>query len=108
MNKVPVLALRELREAYTYIDDDRITITRPAVMSEVQALKALRTGDSTAFLASDPSGSGVKMGSNARVSDAVDSMMRAGWIRTKEGFDARKQRVWHENEKVIRRILRGL
>ncbi|KAH6914689.1 hypothetical protein BKA70DRAFT_1510095 [Coprinopsis sp. MPI-PUGE-AT-0042] len=102
---LPILAVHALREAYTYIDNDAVTVTRPAVMSEIQAIKALRSGNASAFLESDPSWSGVTMGSNPRVKEDVDRMMREGWMRPKEGFDACKQRAWGENERVMRSIL---
>jgi len=108
ITQVPILALRELRNSYTYIDDDRITITRPAVMSEVQALKSLRTGHASAFLAKDPSGTGVALGSNSRVKSSVDAMMHGEWVRSKEGFNVCKRKVWRENEEVVRRVLRDL
>ncbi|KAF9542624.1 hypothetical protein CPC08DRAFT_439036 [Agrocybe pediades] len=97
---------QELRNAYKHIDDDRITITRPAVMSEVEALKALRSGDASAFLSSDPSNMGITLGSHRKVRQAVDRMVKGGWVRSKAGFDARKMQVWRENEEVLRRILR--
>jgi hypothetical protein len=61
-DQVPILGVRELREAYTHIDDEKITITRPAAMSEMQAIKALRTGDASSFLASDLAKSGTRLG----------------------------------------------
>ncbi|KDR85772.1 hypothetical protein GALMADRAFT_386332 [Galerina marginata CBS 339.88] len=105
---LPILGLQQLREAYTHIDDDRITITRPAVMSEVDALKALRTGDSSSFLASDPSHSGITLGSHPGTRKAVEEMMQAGWIRSKEGIEACKQNTWTVNEMVVKRILRDI
>jgi len=102
------LGVRELREAYTHIDDDRITITRPAVMSEVQAIRALRTGDTSIFLASDPANSGIRLGDHRGIREAVEEMVRKGWIRTKEGFEDCKRRTWEKNELVMMRILRGL
>jgi len=77
-------------------------------MSEIQALISLRTGDASIFLDSDPSGSGITPRSHAKVREAVETMMRGGWERTQEGFDACKRKVWEENENVIRRVLRGL
>ena len=38
---VPLLVTERLRRTYGYIDDVRAVVTRPAAMSEVQALKAL-------------------------------------------------------------------
>jgi hypothetical protein len=97
--------LRALREAYTYIDDDAVTITRPAVMSEVEAIKALRSGNASAFFDSDPASSGVTVGSHPRLKEDVDRMMRAGWMRPRRGFDACKRRAWTENERVMRKII---
>ncbi|PPQ87891.1 hypothetical protein CVT25_001233 [Psilocybe cyanescens] len=102
---VPILAVRELREAYGHIDDDKITINRPAVMSEFQAIRALRTGDASSFLASDPSSSGITLGSHPRIRQAVEDFMRDGWVHTKDGFDSCKRRTWKENERVITKIL---
>ena len=102
------MGVRELREAYTYIDDDRITITRPAAMSEMEAIKALRTGDASTFLASDPANSGIKLGDHRGIRGAVDEMMRKGWIRTPKGFVQCKWKTWAKNEIVMMRILRDL
>ena len=46
-----MLVTSRTRHTYGFIDDDRIVVTRPAMMSEVQALRALRTGDAAPFLA---------------------------------------------------------
>lgn len=102
------MALQELREAYTHINDDRITVTRPAVMSEVQALKALRTGSAASFLAMDPSSTGITLDSNPRVRDAVEQLLRFGWIREKWAFDICKTETWRRNEQTILRILRDM
>jgi len=72
------LGVRELREAYTHINDDKITITCPAAMSEVEAIKALRTGDASTFLASDPANSGIRLGDHRGNRGAVEEMMRKG------------------------------
>ena len=40
--KVPILASHRMRERYGYIDDDRVTVTRPQALREVNALGALR------------------------------------------------------------------
>ena len=107
-DQVPILGVRELRKAYTHIDDDRITITRPAVMSEMQAIKALRTGDASLFLASDPVNSGIRFGDHQEIRKAVEEMMRKGWVRTTEGFEECKRKTWENNEVVMMRILRDL
>ncbi|TBU27700.1 hypothetical protein BD311DRAFT_664971 [Dichomitus squalens] len=77
---VPLLATDRLRRTYGYIDDARAVITRPAAMSEVQALKALRTGNASSFLESDPAHTGLAMGEVKGVRDAVDRMLMEGWI----------------------------
>jgi len=107
-NQVPILGVRELREAYTHIDDDKITITRPAAMTEVQAIKALRMGDASPFLASDPAKSGTRLGDHRAIREAVDEMMRKGWVKTTEGFEECKRKTWEKNEVVMMRILRDL
>jgi len=107
-DQVPILGVHELREAYTHVDDDKITITRPAAMSEVQAIKALRMGDASTFLASDPANSGIRLGDHRGIREAVEEMMRKGWIRTKEGFEDCKRKTWEKNEVVMMRILRNL
>jgi hypothetical protein len=95
-------------DAYTYIDDDRVVITRPAVIREIDAIKALRSGNASALLASDPAKSGKPIGSHRYVRQAVEKMMREGWIRPREGFMAVKRNIWHQNEKVVWRLLRDL
>ncbi|KAH9479942.1 hypothetical protein JR316_0008539 [Psilocybe cubensis] len=102
---VPILAVRELRESYVHIDDDKVTINRPAVMSEFQAIKVLRTGDASDFLDSDPSSSGVTLGSHSRIRQAVQEFVREGWVRTKEDFDSRKKLILKENERIVLKIL---
>ncbi|KAI1788969.1 hypothetical protein LXA43DRAFT_974565 [Ganoderma leucocontextum] len=78
---VPLLVTERLRRTYGYIDDARAVVTRPAAMSEVQALKALRTGNASAFLNSDPAGVGVAMGEVQGVRKVVDRMLAEGWVR---------------------------
>ena len=75
---VPLLATARIRRTYGYIDDPRATVTRPAAMSEVQALRALRTRDLAPFLLSDPGETGVTMGENPRVRVAAERMVREG------------------------------
>jgi hypothetical protein len=97
-----------MRKAYTYIDDDRVTITRPAAMREMDAILALRTGSAAGFLASDPSRTGFSMGSNPLIHEAVEKMMSKGWVRSKAQFDDFKKDVWSYNNEVVMRILRDL
>ena len=102
------MGVHELREAYTHIDNDKVTITRPAVMSEMQAIQALRTGDASTFLDSDPTNSGIKLGNHRGIRGAVEEMMMKGWVRTKEGFEDCKRKTWEKNDIVMMRIIRNL
>lgn len=106
--QVPLLATQRLRKAYTYADDDRVTLTYPAVMAEIDAIKALRTRNASDFLASDPSGSGLPLGSNLAVRNAVEQMMTRGWVRTKWGFDEVKRKIWAANDLVVSKLLHDL
>jgi hypothetical protein len=77
-------------------------------MSEIDALKALRTGDASDFLASDPSNSGIPIGSNVAVRKEVEQMITKGWVRTKTEFDDVKRGVWAANELVVMKMLANL
>jgi hypothetical protein len=105
---VPILSVQRVPTAYSYIDDDRVVITYPAVMTEMDAIKALRMRSASQFLASDPSSSGMTMGSNSAVRSAVEKMMREGWIRPKAGFQDFKRGVWAANDLVVKKLLRDL
>jgi hypothetical protein len=100
-----MLVTQRLREAYTHLDDDRVSITYPAVMTEIDAIRALRTQDASAFLASDPSGSGVTLGSNSAVREAVEEMLEKDWIRTSEEFEDSKREVLAANDLVVMKLL---
>ena len=102
------MGVRELRESYTHIDDDSITITRPAAMSEMQAIKALRTGDASTFLDHDPTNSGFRLGDHPGIRKAVEDMMKRGWVKTIDGFEERKRKTWEKNDVVMMRILRDM
>lgn len=103
--QTPMLVTQRFRDSYSFIDDDRVLVTHPAVMSEIDAIKALRTGDASDFLASDPSGSGLTMGSHAGVRHAVEDMLHKGWVRSKSDFEEWKQDVWAGNDDALVRIL---
>ena len=102
---VPLLVTDRHRQKYGYIDDVRAVITRPAAMPEVQALKALRTGDASAVLASDPADIGSTMGEMPVVRDAVERMMQQGWVRSRKEWMEWREGVWAKNRDVARRIL---
>jgi hypothetical protein len=97
-----------MREAYTHIDDDRVVITRPAAMREMEAIRALRSGNATAFLTSDPTRTGMAIGAHPHIRDSTEKMMHGGWIRSKEGHDIVKKNVWNHNDAVVWKILRDL
>jgi hypothetical protein len=106
--QTPVLVTRRHRETYTYLDDDRVMITYPAVMTEIDAIRALRTRNASAFLASDPSSSGITLGSRGAVRRSVEEMMAKDWVRTKRGFEDRKGELWAANDAVARKLLKDL
>ena len=74
-------------------------------MTEMDAIRALRTGDASAFLESHPSGLGIAMGSNAAVRHAVDEMMTNGWVRTNRAFEDRKRKIFAANDLVAMKLL---
>ena len=96
---------QRIREAYAHLDDDRVIVTRPAAMSEIAAIRALRTNSISTFLASDPARLGVSLGSNPRLRRAAERMLRASWHRTRGGFDAVKRQIWDQNEAVVTRLI---
>lgn len=80
-------------------------------MSEIEAVKALRTGDATTFLATTGPGSDfapASLGSHPRVRHAVQKLLEEGWVRSKRNFDICKKETWKRNEEVILRLLRDL
>jgi hypothetical protein len=105
--QVPMLVTQRTREAYTYVDDDRVSIIYPAAMTEIDAIKALRTQNASDFLNSDPSRSGMTIGSNVAVRVAVEKMMKNGWVRSKRGFDESKRGIWAANDLVAMKLLHG-
>lgn len=77
-------------------------------MPEVQALKALRTGDASAFLSSDPTDIGQPIGDLQPVREAVGAMMNEGWVKDRQGWDDWKAAVWRRNRAVAEKILRDM
>ncbi|RPD62106.1 hypothetical protein L226DRAFT_463709 [Lentinus tigrinus ALCF2SS1-7] len=102
---IPLLVTDRHRQKYGYIDDVRAVITRPAAMPEVEALKALRTGDPAAFLASDPADIGKTMGEMPAVREAVERMIQEGWVRGRREWMEWREGVWEMNRGVARKIL---
>ncbi|KAJ7261789.1 hypothetical protein B0H12DRAFT_1013278 [Mycena haematopus] len=99
---VPILVTERIRNTYTYVDDDRAVVTRPAAMREIEALRALRSGDSSYFLQR----TGIPMGS--LTAHAASTMLRLGWVRSEDESRAFKEKIWRENDRVVERILRDL
>ncbi|KAI0676699.1 hypothetical protein C8Q78DRAFT_960183 [Trametes maxima] len=105
---VPILVTNRTRRAYGYIDDPRAVVTRPAAMPEVQAVKALRTGDASTFLSSDPADIGQPIGELHSVTVEVEQMVREGWIKGRKDWDEWKEDVWRRNRVVVEKILRDI
>ncbi|KAG6902845.1 hypothetical protein C0995_010730 [Termitomyces sp. Mi166 len=102
------LQCNRTRHAYAYADDDRVTVNRPAAMREVAALKALRMGDTSLFLNTPMPLMSTTMGSNPQLKNAVESMLRRGWRRTKKEFDDFKIGIWKRNEDLAYRLIHDL
>ncbi|PPR07644.1 hypothetical protein CVT24_006546 [Panaeolus cyanescens] len=116
---VPILATRRVRSAYAYADDDRVMVTRPAVISEVAALRALRIGNMTSFwdhytqmaaIGDAVGGDIMKVlpSHGINVYDDLGHMMEAGWRRADAGFESFREGLWKENERVVEKFLRDL
>ncbi|KAG8886423.1 hypothetical protein FRB98_001284 [Tulasnella sp. 332] len=99
MTNVPLLATPRLRDAYRYVDDDRVVITRPQGITEIQAILALRT-DLTKRVPNPHN--------STRLKHDVDEMVKLGWKRPLSEFSEFKMDLWDKNEDVIWKILRDL
>ena len=114
--KVPILASRRMRERYGYIDDDRVTVTRPQALREVNALGALRRASiNTEALEDNNDRHGTNISASAGLeyrSDKFDrdvkEMIDQGWYRNMEGFESFKLDLWEKNREAIRRVLHDL
>ncbi|KAF8206216.1 hypothetical protein K438DRAFT_1816814 [Mycena galopus ATCC 62051] len=84
----PILATKHIRNAYKYADDDRAVVTRPAATREVEALRALRTGDTSYFL------NKTGISTDSPTAEAAEKMLRLGWVRSEE-FRVFKQNIWN-------------
>jgi hypothetical protein len=82
-----------MRQSYSFLDD-RVTVTRPQILREISAVKALRTGRWTPRLDAK----------QQEVAD-VNKMIASGWERSPDPFDAFRAGIWAHNEEVMRRIL---
>ncbi|KAF7336776.1 putative eukaryotic translation initiation factor 5 [Mycena venus] len=99
---VPILVTERMRKSYAYVDDDRAVVTRPAAMREIEALRALRSRDTSYFL----NRTGIPMDSHT--ARAAAHMLRLGWVRSEEESRGFKQEIWKANDRVVERLLRDL
>ncbi|KAF8206217.1 hypothetical protein K438DRAFT_1816815, partial [Mycena galopus ATCC 62051] len=99
---VPILVTERMRNTYTYVDDDRAVVTRPAAMREIEALRALRTRDTSYFLHR----TGIPMDSHT--AQAAANLLRLGWVRSEAESRTFKQNIWKANDRVVERLLRDL
>ena len=107
-HQLPILVTSRMRTAYNHIDDDRLVVTRPAAMSELSAIRALRTGDSSDFFRNVTASAGSDIGGSLQLRNGVDDMLRKGWRRTNAGFGDVKRRIWAENDRFVERLVRDL
>ncbi len=82
-----------MRASYTYADDDRVVVTRPAAMREIAAIKTLRTRHA------------VDEPANFQTKRAIQEMMDRGWTRSKREMQLFKEEIWMQNEEVVQKIL---
>ncbi|KAJ7236810.1 hypothetical protein C8J57DRAFT_1087981 [Mycena rebaudengoi] len=101
-SNVPILVTERIKAAYAYANDDRAVVTRPAAMSEVEALYVLRTGDASYFYERN------RILPGSPIWQATEKMMHLGWMRSKADFQAFKERIWRANEHVVEQLLRDL
>jgi hypothetical protein len=104
--QAPILATTRIRHAYGYIDDDRVTITRPQALREMEAIYALRKQSFhfTEFASRHNITHGAEV---PELKAAVDAMLTQGWRRTPEGWDAFKKELWRRNREAARRVIEG-
>ena len=108
-----MLVSRRFRSSYNFADDDRILITRPEVMGDIAAVRALRTGISPMSL---DSSTGMDVATkNALHGPSKDEfridvqrMMNQGWERSSKQFEDYKTELQHKNEDVVRKILKDI
>jgi hypothetical protein len=86
-----------MRESYSFLDDDRVTVTRPQALREIFAVKALRTAQWAHQPALDHLAKEVTVD--------VRKMIEKGWIRSEAQFTSFKNEIWANNSEVMRRIL---
>ncbi|KAJ7859134.1 hypothetical protein B0H14DRAFT_3630747 [Mycena olivaceomarginata] len=83
---VPILVPERIKNLYTYVDDDRAVVTRPAAMREIEAVRTLLTRDTT----------------------GAASMLKLGWMQSAGESRAFKEQIWRADDRVVERMLRDL
>lgn len=96
------MVTERIKKAYTYVNDYRAVVTRPAAMREVEALRALRSRDASYFL----NRAGIPV--DSRTARAAEAMLRLGWVRSEDESRAIKEGIWRANDRVVERLLRDL
>lgn len=89
-----------MRHSYGYIDDDRVTVTRPQAIREVHAIEILRAGGGSPYTA-------VTTGPPAFLED-LQAMIRKGWRRSNAEYGRFKNELWESNRQAVWRILNDL
>jgi hypothetical protein len=95
--QVPVLVNGWMRESYSFLDDERVVVTRPQALREIFAVKALRTGQ----WSPQPALSHI----SKEVTIDVNKMIEKGWMRSEAQFTSFKNNIWANNSQVMRQIL---
>ncbi|KAJ7364246.1 hypothetical protein DFH08DRAFT_949854 [Mycena albidolilacea] len=85
-----------------FVDDDRAVVTRPAAMRAIEAVRVLRTRNTSFFLHR----TGIPI--HSPTAQAAASMLKLGWIRSAGEFRAFKEQIWRANDRVVERMLRDL
>ena len=98
-----------MRAAYSYIDDDRVTITRPQALREIRAIGVLR-GAAVQKSNSNSTGTSLPIDGPGldRYEDDVLGMQESGWRRPTRGFEQFKRELWEKNREAVWRILDDL
>ena len=97
-----------MRAAYNHINDDRVVVTRPAAMSELDALLALRTNDPATFYSNVTASPNSQIGDSGILHGAVGDLLLRGWRRPNSWFWEVKRGLWAENDQLVERLLRDL
>lgn len=98
--QVPILASKRMREAYGYINDNRVVITRPQALREIAAIGAFRDARTPELEQSSVF--------TGRFAEDVTLMLKEGWQKSQRSFRDFKEELWKENQNSIKRALDGV